>query len=95
MHTLSDYHTELLHALISIQNYYTLDVRCEFGLGFLNTMESPSLLKQETAEGLKIFCQCSMIHPTADGHVMLAEPIQPVTCTLIILRCPLSQTVIP
>ena len=58
-------------------------------------MEAPSLLKQETPEGLKIFCQCSMVHPTADGHMMLAEPLQPVTCTLVLLRCPLSQTVLP
>ena len=72
-----------------------MDIRCEFGLGFLNTLETPSLLRQNSPEGVQVFCQCSMVHPTENGHNVLTVPTPPVSCTLIVKRCPLSQTIIP
>ena len=72
-----------------IQNFYTLDMRCEYSGNF--QLEAPSL-QQHTAN--TYFCQCSVVHPSSDGFAILSAATRYGTCTLVITRCPLSQNVI-
>ena len=74
--------------LLPVQGYYTLDRRCEYSSTHSIYFDTTSLVKSGTSS---VYCKCQVIYPTS-GLAGVSTGLRG-DCTLVITRCPMSQTV--